>query len=199
MNGPTPTFTEILDWVEGRLTGAREQTVARAIASDDRAAQTAAWIAEFIDTAAVMPLEQPPAELSERLRDLFVGQRQSAPEGWSQARLLHDTRGSAMTGTRAAGVSEDTHLAFVSDAGRFVVEVRRAGAGLVNLTGLLLLDPGAGSPVDLTLLEAGVVRRMSRVEPDGRFHLADVPASVDEVRFDAPGIQVRGSLDLSAH
>ena len=197
VNGPTPTFTEILDWVEGRLTGDREEVVRRAIASDDRSAEAAAWVAEFIDAAQRMPLEKPPAELSERLRSLFVGHRESAPEQWSQARLLHDTRGAAMTGTRTAGVAEGTHLAFESDAGRFVVEVRPQPDGLVDLVGLLLLDPGAGRPVDLTVLEAGVVRRMSRVEPDGRFSLAGVPNVVDEVRFDAPGLQVRATIDLA--
>lgn len=190
-----PTPADIFDWIEGRLAPERAQAVAEHVAVDPAAAATAAWFERFLRDADRLRLERPPAELSQRLRDLFRDGAAAPGPRWSSARLLYDTREAKVAGMRSADTLDAAHLAFQSDAGRFVVEVRPSGPGLVDLIGLLLLeDPAEG--VDLSLCEDGAVRRMVRVAPDGRFELRDVPETVDELRFVAAGVQVSAALRL---
>ncbi len=191
-----PTPADIFDWVEGRIAPERAQHVADHVAVDPAAAATAEWFARLRRDAARVPLEQPPAELSQRLRDLFGSATAPAPGAtWSTARLLYDTRDATVAGVRSADTLDTVHLAFESEAGRFVLEVRPSGRGSVDLIGLLLLDD-PDEATDLALVEDGVVRRMVRVGADGRFELREVPASVDEIRFEAGSLRVSAPLHL---
>jgi hypothetical protein len=190
------SFTEIVDWVEGRLPAERARGVAEALRDDVRAADTAAWVAEFLATAGRLRLETPPPGLRGRLRGLFDDPAGVGPDhGWSRARLLHDTRG-AVAGVRGTDGSTQTHLAFDSGAGRFVIEIGPASAGHVGVRGLLLAER---TPVaaEVTLLEAGVVRRRGHSTADGHFAFDEVPVVVDELRIAVDGLQVAAQLQLS--
>lgn len=191
-----PSLADLADWVEGRLEGEPARLVAEFVAVDPDAARTVAWIEQFLADAAAMPLQKPPPELSARLRAAFNGhQEATGPDGWSDAELLHDTRQQRVAGIRSAGVGEAAHLAFESDAGRFVLEVRAAGNGAVDIEGLVLVEDRA-TEVVLTFLETDVVRRIVRAEAGGRFEARDVPDTVDELRLDVDGARVRARLDL---
>ncbi|WP_141003115.1 hypothetical protein [Nocardioides humi] len=192
-----PTFTEIVDWVEGRLPSERAEQVAAEVAADDASADAAAWMTRFLSDARLLPLVAPPAALSARLRGLLGDPAHLPPEvRWSAAHLLYDTR-EPITGTRSAEAALDhAHLAFETEHGRFVVEVHRAMPGHVDLNGLLLLDHGAGV-ADVTLLEDGVVRRLARTTPDGRFELTEVPDSIDELRIVVRDTRIAAALDLT--
>lgn len=189
-----PTFTDLLDLAEGRLEGEQALRVADEVALDDEAAVTLAWIEDFLHDARRMPLQQPPPELSARLRAVFVGHHTQQDDSWTDASLLHDTRIQA-AGVRSTGVHDSVHLAFDSEVGRFVVEVRAAGSGVVDVAGLVLLDDGSAG-TDVTFLEAGVVRRVARAERDGRFEANGVPETVDELRLTSGAARVRTGLDL---
>lgn len=191
-----PTPADIFDWVEGRLPLERARAVAEHVATDPAAAATAEWFERFRHDAAGLPLEQPPGELSQRLRDLFgAGAARASGPHRTTAHLLYDTRAAHLTGTRSADTLDTAHVAFESEAGRFVLEIRPAGQGAVDLIGLLLLDDPVDG-VDLSLLEDGVVRRMVRAGSDGRFELREVPDSIDEMRFEAGPMQVSTPLRL---
>jgi hypothetical protein len=190
------TFTEIVDWIEGRLPANRARDVAEAVRDDDEAADAAAWVADFLATADRLQLETPPSDLGSRLRGLFRDPVGLAPDhGWSRARLLYDTRG-AGAGVRGADAGAQTHLAFDSEAGRFVIEAAPARAGHVDLRGLLLADR---PPVtaEVTLLEAGVVRRRGHSTAAGHFAFDEVPMSVDELRIAVDGLRVAARLELA--
>ena len=193
-----PTFTELLDLAEGRLDDDRARLLFDRVAVDDEAAGTLAWIEGFLADARGLPLQQPPPELSARLRAVFPGHHGAHDDEWSEASLLHDTRAPA-AGQRSAGVHDDVHdavhLAFDSELGRFVIEVRRTGAATVDVDGLVLLDAGSSS-VDVTFVEGGVLRRAARAGRDGRFEARDVPTTVDELRLSAGAARVRTKLDL---
>lgn len=191
------TFTEIVDWIEGRLPADRASHVADAVRDDQEAADAAAWVADFLATAERLQLEAPPADLRDRLRGLFdepgnVG----ADRGWSRARLLYDTRGARVAGVREADGTGQSHLAFESEAGRFVLEAGPVSDGHVELRGLLLAER---TPVaaEVTLLEEGVVRRRGHSTADGRFGFDEVPASVDELRIAVDGVRVTAALELA--
>ncbi|WP_436699550.1 hypothetical protein [Nocardioides sp. BYT-33-1] len=191
------TFTEIVDWIEGRLPAERAQSVADAVGRDEQAAGAAAWVEEFLATTERLKLETPPADLSSRLRDLFREPGAiPAGRGWSRARLLYDTRGAQLAGVRGPDTPGQTHLAFDSEAGRFVLETEPASGGQVALRGLLLAERGPVA-AEITLLENGVVRRRGVTTSDGRFEFGDVPVAVDELRICADGVRVAARLELA--
>ncbi|MDQ6525655.1 hypothetical protein RB608_18700 [Nocardioides sp. LHD-245] len=192
-----PTFTELLDWIEGRLTDEAAAAVATYVDSGDPATSASvAWIRDFLAAAGSMPLSQPPPDLSARLRGVFDElHRPMRAEGWSDAWLLQDAR----SGLAAAGVRSSAdggvHLAFDSELGRFVLDATGAGVGEVDVQGLVMLAPGAGG-VDLAFLAHGDLRRAVRTTPDGRFDARGVPLDVDELWLTSGATRVRATLDL---
>jgi hypothetical protein len=197
MNGLRPTFTELLDWVEGRLGPDHADAVASYVATADGATlETVEWIREFLADARSMPLEVPPPELSARLRSVFVGLHSPEQDDWSDASLLYDTR----MGLAAAGVrsheGDGVHLAFESAVGRFVLDAVAAGPGEVDVQGLIMVEPDEADGVDLAFLEHGTLRRAARATTDGRFDVRGVPAGVDELWLTSGDTRVRAVLDL---
>ncbi len=191
-----PTFTDLLDWVEGRLQPEQSDQVAAYVDTADPAAlETVEWIRDFLQEARSKPLAQPPAELSARLRDVFVGLH--SPEqssDWTDASLLYDTRmGLAAAGVRSA--DDGVHLAFDSDLGRFVLDAVPASTGEVDVQGLIMLD-GDATGVDLAFLQAGLLRRAAHATKDGRIDVRGVPVDVDEMWLTSGGTRVRARLDL---
>ena len=191
-----PTFTDLLDWVEGRLQPEQSDQVAAYVDTADPATlETVEWIRDFLQEARSKPLAQPPAELSARLRDVFVGLH--SPEqssDWTDASLLYDTRmGLAAAGVRSA--DDGVHLAFDSDLGRFVLDAVPAGTGEVDVQGLIMLD-GDATGVDLAFLQAGLLRRAAHATKDGRIDVRGVPVDVDEMWLTSGGTRVRARLDL---
>lgn len=191
-----PRFTELLDWVEGRLAPDQAARVAALVAADHGgAAERVEWIREFLAGARAMPLATPPADLSARLRSAFTGlQPPASGEEWSEAVLLHDSR-SAAAGLRSLG--EGLSLSFDSAIGRFVLEVTPSVPGEVDLSGLVLTGAG-GDGVDVSFLEDGALCRAARADREGRFEVAGVPTTVDEMWLRADGTRVRAALDLTA-
>jgi hypothetical protein len=191
-----PTFTELLDWIEGRLPDEAAEAVASYVASGDPAtAASVAWIRAFLEDAGSMPLSQPPPELSARLRDVFDQlHRPMRGDGWSDAWLLRDARTGLAAGVRSA---EDggVHLAFDSELGRFVLDATVAGVGEVDVQGLVMLAPGSRG-VDLAFLAHGDLRRAARTTADGRFDARGVPVDVDELWLTSGPTRVRATLDL---
>lgn len=195
MTSQRPSFTLLLDWIEGRDTERAAAVAAQVATSGDEVRDEVAWIQGFLADASRMPLEEPPPELSRRLLDAFVGlHRPGDGYAWSDAALLYDSR-DPQTAVAVRSGSDGVSLAFDSELGRFVVEVVPAGPAAVDLQGLLRGATPAGG-IDLALLEAGTLRRAARVEADGRFDLADVSSSVDELWLTAARTRVPVRLDL---
>ena len=199
MMAARPSFTDLLDWVEGRLAPEHADAVTAFVATADaETAETVAWIREFLEDARSMPLAQPPAELSARLRDVFVGLH--SPElgdDWTEASLLYDTRmGMAAAGVRSMD-DDGVHLAFDSELGRFVLDATAAGPGVVDVQGLVVTDRAEATGIDLAFLQGGTLRRASRTTADGRFDVRGVPVDVDELWLSSGSTRVRAVLDLS--
>lgn len=189
-----PTFTDLLDHAEGRLTAERSRWVEDQVAIDGDAARTLAWIVDFLEQAQAMPLVQPPAELSSRLRAMFSGAAELAgDEPWTTAHLLHESRAQGAAGVRSAG-TDTRHVAFDSPAGRFIMEVQAGAGDTVDLSGLVLLDGAGGA--NLTFLEGDVVRAVARCQRDGHFEALGVPRVVDELQLVAGDVRLRAQLDL---
>jgi hypothetical protein len=86
----TPTFSELLDYAEGRLAGADHQRVAAFIAEHPQAVATEwAWVKDFLNKARSLQLHPLPADLEERLNRLHpAGPAESPREqvsGWMES------------------------------------------------------------------------------------------------------------------
>ncbi|NYJ01416.1 hypothetical protein HNR19_002114 [Nocardioides thalensis] len=193
-----PSFTELVDWVEGRLVPERADAVTAYVdTADPETADAVEWIRDFHHHARSMPLEQPPAELSARLRSVFTGLHEpQRDDDWSEASLLYDTRlGMAAAGVRSAD-DDGVHLAFDSELGRFVLDAVPAGSGEVDVQGMVALADSERSGIDLAFLERGTLRRAAHATADGRFDVRGVPTGVDELWLSSGGTRVRAVLDL---
>ncbi len=192
-----PTLTDLLDWVEGRLSEERSDQVSAYVdTADPTTLETVEWIRGILEGARSMPLVQPPADLSARLRDVFGGLH-SPQQGseWSDASLLYDTRlGLTAAGVRSA--DDGVHLAFTSELGRFVIDAAPAAPGEVDIHGLIMLEDADGTGVDLAFLQGGSLRRAARATRDGRIDVRGVPVDVDELWLTSEGTRVRARLDL---
>ena len=59
-NGPEPTFTTLLDWVEGRIDAPESQHVEDYVAASTDAQATVDWIRDYLRSSSLMPLARPP-------------------------------------------------------------------------------------------------------------------------------------------
>jgi len=135
-----PSFTELVDWLDGRLATEAAEDVASYVAVGDPATlESVEWILEFVSGAASMPLQQRPPELGLRLRGVFDQlHRPRQGRDWSEAALLHDTRSHVgVAGVRSLG-DGGVHLAFDSELGRFVLDATASGVGEVDVQGLVI-------------------------------------------------------------
>ena len=197
MTHARPTFTELVDWLDGRLVGDEAEALASYVAEGDPLTlESVEWILAFVDGAASMPLQQPPPELGGRLRGIFDRlHRPQLGRDWSEATLREDARsGHAPSGERSRA-GRGVHQAFDSDLGRFVLDATGTGGGEVDVEGLILLSPDSWG-VDLAFLAGGTLRRAVRSTRDGRFEARGLPVEVDELWLTSGTVRVRAVLDL---
>lgn len=186
-----PEFGTLLDWLEGRLDPDAAGRVEAAVAvAGPHTLATVAWLREFLETAAALPLREPPAIVRQSLIQYFCR--------WSRARaelgqrplelrasLLFDSRQDlALAGVRsAAGSDEAVHLAYTAEAGDLLLDVYPDGPGKVRLDGqVLLAEPGEAPIFEASLAGAGSVIRTKDGDALGRFCLRGVPTARCELR-----------------
>ena len=186
----------IMDWLEGRLEPDEAARIAAEVEHGGReAAELVDWARTFLDAARIMPLQAPPPELRSRLSGLFLRVREPhTGSGWSSATLLYDTRDpQSAVGLRSA--TESVSLGFGSALGRFVVDVVHTDAGTVDINGLIMAAPDHAG-IEVSLLQAGELRRAARIDHRGRFELPGVPVEADELWLTSGEERGRAPLDL---
>ncbi len=192
-----PTFTELVDWLDGRLGTGEAEAVASFVAEGDPLTlESVEWILAFVDGASSMPLEQPPPELGGRLRGIFDRLHGAHRDrDWSDATLLYDARSGGAPSGEPSRAGRGVHRAFESELGRFVLDATTTGRGEVDVEGLVLL-PADSWGVDLAFLASGTLRRALHSARDGRFRARGLPVEVDELWLTSGSTRVRAVLDL---
>ncbi|HWJ11941.1 MAG TPA: hypothetical protein VNS46_21340 [Nocardioides sp.] len=66
-----PTMAAVMDWLEGRLDTDRAAALVATAQDDPRSASDVAWARRLLHDARLLPLVQPPPELSAALRAIF--------------------------------------------------------------------------------------------------------------------------------
>lgn len=185
-----PTFTHLVDYVEGRLDPAAAATTARTLESTDVPTERAlAWIRTFHDVAGRLPLEAPPVRVRYYLRRQFeAAATRTPPLARLPRRLLailtFDSRADlAVAGVRSGDTDlSSTSLAFSSDVADVLVDLSPAGDGLLRLDGQMLWADGEASPLlEVRLTGPDFAAEVHDSDDLGRFAFVRVPARVDQL------------------
>lgn len=202
---PRPSFTVLADWIDGRLDGVEAATVARAVERGDVwTTASVAWLREFVDAAAALPMHEPPPFVRQRLHQYFARWHEArAVQQLSPVELMGSLRFDsrvdvALVGVRAADVhGEIFHLSYVTDAADLVLDVRRTAPGRVRLDGQVLTErPGTAPIFEATAVgPAGEVRTLEGDEL-GRFCLPDIADTTRQLRVTNGELAITVKLDL---
>ncbi len=201
-----PTFTAILDWLEGRLDSEAANLVERSIAAgDEKTIRTLGWLRGFIDTTRSHPLHQPPPLVRQRLRQHFADwSRARRPldrplEEFSSALLFDSRRDLALTGVRAADDADETaHLAYTSEVADLVVDASRTEPGRFRIQGQVLpLDPASSPVFEALIVGTDFTRRTVDGDDMGRFAFDDVPETVSKLRVTNGAFSMEAELRLT--
>lgn len=176
-----PTFQELLDWVDGVLDEEHSADVtARASAHAAEVEDSLTWIREFRESAALMPLQEPPPEVGAAARQAFRQLRTPWLGGDDATRLdlTHDSRTAPLAGVRAgqSSATADVHLELRGPGVSVSLDVTTGGSAGLTITGVVTIDPAASdeaeSAVAVVLSSGPTELRTAAVDSDGHFAAA---------------------------
>lgn len=197
MNRP-PTFTELVDWVDGRLDEPRAADVSERAASGGPETEDAlAWIHEFKAAAALMPLANPPERVRASLRASFRQLRAPWAGAADELSLDFDSRLAPVAGVRStATLSGPFHLDFSSAGFRVSLDVSPLVGDEVLVNGALSSDGVLGTDLGIVFTSDGQPRRTTTADRSGRFS-TQVPTDIDEIWIVSATHRGRASLNLT--
>lgn len=192
-----PKFTELADWVDGRLEPGHAEDVARRVTeSGPDTEATVAWLRSFRSAAAVMPLQAPPADVGEAARAAFRRLRGTDGDGYGRFDVTFDSRLASAGGIRSTTTdAEMFHLDLRAAGLSANVDVVRSRSGLV-VEGTVTDNrtaPADGPAIGVVFTAAGQARLTVPVDRRGHFS-AEVPADVDELCVVSATHRLRASL-----
>lgn len=204
------TFTELVDWVDGRLDDERAAEVASRVAEDGTPETAAAleWIREFKAAAALMPLVAPPEHVRSSVRAAFRRLRAPWAGSADDLHLDFDSRFAPLAGVRSAGGPSDLFHLDYSSVGIAVSldisplagnELLVSGTVTGAMTGAEVAEPVDGrTPTDWGVVfnSGGEPRRTTAADRAGRFSTR-VPDDVDEIWIVSAARRVRAELSLA--
>jgi hypothetical protein len=199
----SPSFTDLLDWVEGRADEAVASRVAAAVGrGDQRAVGIVEWIRTFHRSASEMSLATPPPLVRQNLRLQFArrmaGQPGGAPDFVDGELAFDSRRDLSRAGTRGApGDSDGVHLMFRTDPADVLIDLYPMDPQTVRMDGRVLASDADLPPIFEAIVLAPQ-RRLRDVDGDelGQFHFEQVPRDATELQVTNQVVAVRMPLDL---
>lgn len=193
-----PTFTELMDWIDGRLDDARGEDVARRVdVSGPETAETVAWIRSFRAAADTMPLAAPPPEVGHHARAAFRHLRAAGRPDASWFDVAFDSRLAPVAGVRSSSRGGPYRLDLTGEGIAVSIDVTPLDGGSLAIDGTVratdATDAAAEDTIGVVFTSAGETRRRTAVDRHGRFS-AEVPGDVDEIRVVDALRQVRAGL-----
>jgi hypothetical protein len=189
-----PTFRQLVDWVEGRLTRTEAAAVQAAIeAGGPSVGETVAWVRGFIEFGRSHPLPAPPPLVRQRLRQSF-----GRHHGWAgpprreRAELMFDSRDDAVVvGVRGGPSFDDGYrLAFATDTLGVLVDVLPESNDTIRLEGQVLTPQGVAPVWQITVHHPGGRHTAIDGDANGSFAIDGVPLDTDRV------VLSNGELDV---
>ena len=195
-----PTFRQLVDWVEGRLTRSDAVEVEAAVRRGGPDVEnTVAWIRDFVSFGRTNPLPIPPPIVRQRLQQSFRRhQGQSTPVRRETATEMFDSRDDAVVvGVRGGPSLDDGYrLAFASDSVGVLVDVLPESATTVRLEGQVLTPEGSAPVWEVAVHYRGGRRTDSNGDRNGSFTIDQVPLDTTELRLSNGELEVDISQPL---
>lgn len=197
-------WTELVDWVDGRL----EPGDAERVALDVRAGRGTAdirWLRGFRRLARMMRLEEPPPVVRQNLRRELRRRLGHGPAGAREVtgRLLFDSRDQlAVAGLRTTDTDEGVHVGFAAPGVELFVDVHPAAgpsphSDPVDLSGQVFVDRPTDAPVfEARVSGAGWTSRTLDGDALGRFDLTGLPSERCTLRVSNGELTMTVGLDL---
>lgn len=181
-----PTFGQLLDWMEGRLTREAAAEVERLSAADDETRASVAWIEGFRRFGREHPIPPPPPIVKQRLMQAFERHHgRDRPHIGQTAHLTFDSRDDVvMAGVRGfEEIDEGYQLTFTTETHGVLIDVFPTGPSTRRIEGQVLGLEGEDNVWVVSVEHQG--RSISDIHGDtnGSFALADVPSSVGALRL----------------
>ena len=195
-----PTFRQLVDWIEGRLT---RQDAIEVEAAVQRGGpdihDTVVWIREFIQFGRDNPLPGPPPIVRQRLQQAFRRHTGDAsPILRESAALMFDSRDDAIVvGVRGGPSLDDGYrLAFASESIGVLLDVLPESATTVRLEGQVL-TPDESAPVwQVSVHYPGGRRTDGGGDRNGSFTIDQVPLDTTKLLLSNGEVEVDVSQPL---
>lgn len=194
-----PPFSELLDWLEGRLPSDEAQAVAERLQSADAATQADLdWLRLFLQASQSVQIASPPPGVRELLKQRFAAYAEARqPPGLFQrwlATLTFDSRAQPMTaGLRSATQEgQQRQLIYTTEGVEIALNLHsiRPDEKFV-VTGQIF--PTAGTPphaFSIQLLRGAGEIALAAADELGEFTFADIPAGEYDIVLSTGGYEV---------
>jgi hypothetical protein len=191
-NSNAPNFSELLDWLEGKLPPEQAQAVAERLQTADAATQDDFdWLRLFLQARRSVQFATPPPRIRETLRARFASYAGARlPPGLFQRLLATLTFDSwaqaATTGLRSAQRADEgqqRQLVYTTEAAEIALSIQPALPNK-NLTVTGQIFPAGDIPAhafSVQLLRAGSEVDLTAVDDLGEFTFTDIPGGEYEM------------------
>lgn len=183
-----PSFTELLDWLEGRLT--RESTAAMdrsaATYEDDEIQAAITWIEGFRRFALENPVPQPPPIIKQQLRQAFERHHGRGVVPIHQiAHVTFDSRDDVvMASVRGhSEVGEGYQRTFATESHGVLIDVLALSESEVRIEGQVLGVESESSVWEVQVRFPSGSKTDSTGDENGSFSITDVPMAIDTLRL----------------
>ncbi|MDH4279298.1 MAG: hypothetical protein OEW83_14595 [Acidimicrobiia bacterium] len=181
-----PTFGQLLDWIEGRLTREAAARFEQQSTFDEETQASIAWIKGFRRFGRSHPIPAPPPIVKQRLMQAFERHHgRDQPVVLQTANLMFDSRDDVvMAGVRGfEEIDEGYQLTFTTETHGVLIDVFATGESTRRIEGQVLGVEGEDSVWVVTVDHAG--RSITDIHGDtnGSFSLDDVPTTVDTLQL----------------
>lgn len=202
----TPDTTQLLDWLENRLSADEATAIAQAIEADAALQAQVAWLRDFLNTSSQVVLADPPAGIHLLATERFAAYAQGKrPPGLIRTFIAALTADNwqrlSMAGVRNVNLrSEPRQVVYSSELADVALNIHAETSGeRFELDGqVFALEDDASGAFVVQLLQDGVEQRLAIGDDLGKFSLSGLPAGVYElvVSSDEGEIEI-GPIELA--
>lgn len=201
-----PDTTQLLDWLENRLSADDAAAVAQAIEADPALQAQVAWLRDFLNTSSQVVLVDPPVGIHQQATARFVAYAQGKrPPGLVQTFIAALTADNwqrlSLAGVRNVSLrSEPRQVVYSSELADVALNIHaQPSSERFDLEGqVFALEESAGDEFVVQLLQGGVEQRLAVSDDLGKFSLSGLPAGVYELLVSSEQGEIEiGPLELA--
>jgi len=202
-------LTQLLDWLEGRLTEDEAKTISDAVQADESVQATVTWLRNFLNLSRSTVLIEPPVELLQEATSHFRAFAEGKqPAGWLQrfvATLTSDSwQRPSPVGVRRTGLGVmPRELLYQADAADVILNILgESDEALFSLAGQVFpkdeSDP-TSFIVQLTLRGQEVESSLTYIDNVGKFTFTNLPPGLYTIIVRGDQVEITiADVDLSA-